>query len=121
VDQPDYAARIHLCNWLLPNVHDGVVDPELLFITDEMWFNISGHVNTQNVEQWKYAMQQVLLHGKKVVWCAVSPRQIVGPLFFHETMNCGHYVSDILNPFFNRWIAEERPYGYFQQDSAAVY
>jgi hypothetical protein len=31
----DYAARIHFCNWLLQNVHDGIVDPQLLFMTDD--------------------------------------------------------------------------------------
>jgi hypothetical protein len=41
---PDYAAKIRFCNWLLQNVH-----PQLLFITDEAWFHLSGHVNAHNV------------------------------------------------------------------------
>jgi hypothetical protein len=32
--QQDYAARIRFFNWLLQNVHDGIVDPQLLFMTD---------------------------------------------------------------------------------------
>jgi hypothetical protein len=47
--QLDYAARISFCNWLLQNVYDGLVDPQLLFTTDEAWFYVSGHVNMQNV------------------------------------------------------------------------
>jgi hypothetical protein len=43
--QPDYAARIRFCNWLLQNVHDGIVDPQLLFMTHEAWFHVGGHVN----------------------------------------------------------------------------
>jgi hypothetical protein len=34
--QPDYAARIRFCNWLLQNVHSVIVDPQLLFMTDEV-------------------------------------------------------------------------------------
>jgi hypothetical protein len=54
------------------------------------------------------------------VWCAVSPRRIIGPIFFHETVNSDRYVNDILNPFFNQLTAEERQYGYFQQDNATT-
>jgi hypothetical protein len=31
--QPVYAARIRFYDWLLQNVHDGIVDPQLLFMT----------------------------------------------------------------------------------------
>jgi hypothetical protein len=37
--QPAFAARIGFCSWLLQNVHDGIVDPQLLFMTDEAWFH----------------------------------------------------------------------------------
>jgi hypothetical protein len=47
--QPDFAARIGFCNWLLQNVDDGIVDPQLLFMTYEAWFHVSGRVNAQNV------------------------------------------------------------------------
>jgi hypothetical protein len=43
--QKDYAARIRFCNWLLQNVHDGIVEPELLFMTDEVWVHVRGHVS----------------------------------------------------------------------------
>jgi hypothetical protein len=32
--QPDYASRILFCNWLLQNVHDGLITE-----TDEAWNN----------------------------------------------------------------------------------
>jgi hypothetical protein len=32
--QPDYAARIHFCNQLLQIAHDGLTDPQMLFIPD---------------------------------------------------------------------------------------
>jgi hypothetical protein len=55
------------------------------------------------------------------VWCAVSPWRIIGPLFFHDTVNSNCYINDILNPFFIQLTAEERPYGYFQQDNATAH
>jgi hypothetical protein len=64
IKQPDYSARINFCNWLLQNVHDGVMDPQLLFITDTARSYISDHVNMRkcnNMEWWKspHAIQQV--------------------------------------------------------------
>jgi hypothetical protein len=40
---------------------------------------------------------------------------------FHETVNSDRYVNDILNPFFSQLTAEERQYGYFQQDNATAH
>jgi hypothetical protein len=49
VDAPQ---RIRFCNWMLKNVHDGLVDPQLLFIADEAYFHLSGYVNSQNTRIW---------------------------------------------------------------------
>jgi hypothetical protein len=35
-------------------------------------------------------------------------------------VNSDRNVNDILNPFFNQLTAEERQYGYFQQDNATA-
>jgi hypothetical protein len=67
-------------------------------------------------------IQLVSLHSEKVgVWCAVSLWRIIGPLFFHETVNSDHYVNDTLNSFFNQLTAEERQHGYFQQADATAH
>jgi hypothetical protein len=61
--QPDYAAKIHFCNCKM--WHDGVMDPKLLFTSDETWFHLW---HTEDPP----AIQHVLLHIVKVgVWCAV--------------------------------------------------
>jgi hypothetical protein len=36
-------------------------------------------------------------------------------------VNSDRYVNDRLNPFFSQLTAEERQYGYFQQDSATAH
>jgi hypothetical protein len=52
------------------------------------------------------------------VWCAISARRIVGPVFFNEIINCEKYVQVILGQFFCELTEDERIYGWFQQDSA---
>jgi hypothetical protein len=77
---------------MLKNVHDGLVDPQLLFITDEAYFHLSGYVNSQHTRIWSdenpHAVHQTPLHDIKIgVWCAVSVKRIIGPIFYHETVN----------------------------------
>jgi hypothetical protein len=69
-----------------------------------------------------HVTHEVLLHPVKVgVWCGVSARRIVGPLFFNETVNCERYVQVILWQFFPELTEEERLYGWFHQDSATAH
>jgi hypothetical protein len=77
---------------MLKNGHDGLVDSQLLFITDEAYFHLSGYVNPQNTRTWydenPHAVHQTPLHDIKIgVRCAVSVRRIIGPIFYHETVN----------------------------------
>jgi hypothetical protein len=44
----DPPAKIQFCKWMLKNVHDGLTDSQLLFITDEAYFQLNGYVNSQN-------------------------------------------------------------------------
>ena len=64
------------------------MDPQL-FMTDEAWFRVSGHVSAQNVRirsnENPHTIQQVPLRSEMVgVWCAVNLQRIIGPLFFRE-------------------------------------
>jgi hypothetical protein len=79
----DAVARINFCRWTLQCVHDGILDPTLLFMSDEAWFHLRGFMNighwdTENL----HAVNEVPLHDQKFgVWCAVSGRRIIGPIF----------------------------------------
>jgi hypothetical protein len=88
----------------LQAVHDGVLDPELTSFTDEAWFHLSGYINAQNNRYWininLKQMFEVPLHDRKIgVWCSITASQIVGPIFFENTINSERYVTDILRPF----------------------
>jgi hypothetical protein len=59
------------------------------------------------------------LHPMKVgVWIADLRRRLIGPIFFHQTINAERYRELILNEFINQLDDEELQYGYFQQDGA---
>jgi hypothetical protein len=69
----DVPQRIQFCNWMLKNVHDGLVDPQLLLVND---FHLSCYVNDQNTQIWSdknpHAVHRILLHVLKdwsVVCC----------------------------------------------------
>jgi hypothetical protein len=90
-------------------VHDGLIDPQLLFITDEVYFHLSGYVNSQNIwvrsDENPHAVHQIPLHGIKTgVWCAVSAMWIIDRMIYHETVNSDRYVRNILEPFLNNWL-----------------
>jgi hypothetical protein len=55
------------------------------------------------------------------VWCAVSARRVVRPLFFNETINCERYVQVILWQFFPEFTEDDKLYGWLQQDSATAH
>lgn len=123
---PDSFARVRYCNWLLQSVHDGYVDPELLFYSDEAWLHLSGYVNSQNNRYWcaenPHQLHVRPLHDVKIgVWCAISARRIIGPIFFRETINADRYIDLILRPFFQELTEEERSNGYFMQDNATAH
>jgi hypothetical protein len=91
---------------MLKNVHDGLVDPQLLFITGKAYFHLSSYVNSQNIIIWSdenpHAVDQILLHDIKIgVWCAVSARRIISPVFYHEIVDSDQYIRNILEPFLN--------------------
>jgi hypothetical protein len=126
IKHTDFNLRITFCSWLLLNVHDGIIDPDLFFMSEEAWFHVSGNVNAQNNRIWDtenpHVLHQRLLHDTKVgVWCALSARRVIGPIFFGDTVNSDRYVSDILEPLFQELTEEETRYGYFQQDSATAH
>jgi hypothetical protein len=51
----DATVGLDFCNYSLQSVHDGKTDPKFTFFTDETWFYMNGHVNTE---------QQILEHRK---------------------------------------------------------
>jgi hypothetical protein len=121
----DYAKRVKYCRWFknLIRGNIGVLD-QVFFFTDEAWFHLSGYVNSQNCRTWRteipYNFTETPLHPQKIgVWCAISRRRIIGPLFFETGINAEDY-KELIQQFIALLKVDERKC-WFQQDSAAAY
>jgi hypothetical protein len=83
----DPASSVHFCSWFLQSVIEGEIDPQLKLFSDEAWFHFQGYICMQNNRYQSshnpHLTHEVLLHPVRVVWCAVSSRKIVGPMFFN--------------------------------------
>lgn len=129
--QTDFNKRVAFCTNMLrlknrlPNFSD------LLIMSDEAHFHLSGYVNKHNMRYWSSQNPKELhhkpLHSPKVtVWCGVSTERIFGPYFFEDdrgnavTVNSQRYVNMLQNFFFP--LLEELEIDtnslYFQQDGA---
>jgi len=113
----DTHKRMAYCKWFMNPFGE---DDELLDITwysDEAWFHLSGYVNSLNTHKWAtehhHEIHEVPLHSEKTgVWCAISRRHIIGPIFFHETLNTAFYL-EIFNEFVDQLDDDELQNGYF--------
>ena len=77
-------------------IHISWISRQWVFFTDEAWFHLSGYVNSQNYQTWRtenpHNYTETPLHPRKIgVWCAVSRRWIIGPLFFEASINAEAY------------------------------
>jgi hypothetical protein len=60
---------------------------EVTFYSDEVWYTLSGNINSQYDRYWSAENHEVPLHDLKVgVWCSVSVQTIIEPVFFHKTI-----------------------------------
>jgi hypothetical protein len=84
-----YEKRVRFCNLFINHVHFVLLDPKLIFFTDDANFNL-----------------RILTHkttgtGVVKVWCMISANCIIRPIFYEGTLDAERYVNEILNPFFH--------------------
>lgn len=132
--EPDYNRRVMFCDEILTVKNQVPNLSNLLIMSDEAHFYLSGHVNKHNMRYWSADNPKELhpkpLHSPKVtVWCAVSTERIFGPYFFEDnggntvTVTSDRYV-DMLNNFFIPLLEEleiDTEQLYFQQDGATAH
>jgi hypothetical protein len=51
-EEGDYQRQTYFCNWILQSVHGSVLGPKPTFLTDEVWFHLSGCISVQNNKYW---------------------------------------------------------------------
>jgi hypothetical protein len=121
----DEEKRVKYCVWFLRKIVDGELDPTLYFMSDDIWFHLSGHVNAQNTRYWlsenPHILHQSPLHAQKIgVWCAVSGSRIIDPTFFHTIVNTEVYVR-IFEDFYFQLMENEKINSFFQQDGSTCH
>jgi hypothetical protein len=67
-------------------------------MSDEAWFHLSGHINSQNTRycaaENPHLVHEQPLHDQNIgVWCAVLGTRIIGPIFFDKTVNTEVYMN----------------------------
>jgi hypothetical protein len=102
---------------MMKYMQDSLVDSQLLFIIDVAYFHVNGYVNSGNTRIWSDENPHPIHHIKFRMWCVVSARRIVSPIFDHKTVNSDRHVKKTLE-IFEHLTDDERQYGYFQQDNA---
>jgi hypothetical protein len=98
LQEADVVKQVNHCMWLLNSICVGLIDPFQYIMSDESWFHLSGHVNSQNIQYWAaenpHLMHEQPLQDKKIgVWCAVSGTRIIGPIFIDRTVNTEIYMN----------------------------
>ncbi len=122
----DYVKRVKYCEWFLKFIeNDSVLLINYTFFTDEAWFHLSGYVNSQNTRVWAtknpHEFIESSLHPLKIgVWCAISRKRIIGPIFFENIINSQEYLR-IIQEFISELDEEEINECYFQQDGASCH
>jgi hypothetical protein len=101
----DEEKRVKYCERFLKKIVDLELDPTLYFMSDEAWFHLSGHVNSQNTRYWSaedpHNLHQLPLQDQKIgVRCAVSASRIIGPIFFDTTVKTDVYLQIFENFYY---------------------
>jgi hypothetical protein len=68
---------MHICNWILQAVQDGVLDPKLKFFIDKPWFYLSEFINAQKNMYWNSTNPrhtfEVPLNDQNIqTWCVLT-------------------------------------------------
>jgi len=106
---------------------------EIIIMSDEAHFHLSGEVNKQNLRYWASEnplnIHEKPLHSERVtVWCAIGISGVIGPNFFEDengatvTVNAERYIHMLNNTFLRPQKKRQRLHNmqnvYFQQDGA---
>ncbi len=93
-----------------------------MYFSDEAWIHLDGYVNSHNYRIWSednpHAFIETDLHPRKIeVWCGISRKRVIGPLFIDSTINSPHYQC-LIKDFLDELPFSDRLTEWFQQDGA---
>lgn len=123
----DYVPRVAFCVWfksLISINGDNILDN--VIFSDEAWFHLKGHNNSQNNRIWADRNPNIIieapLYPQKIgVWSAFSRKKIYCTVFFTSTVTGEIYIQDFISPLVNSLDDKELTNVYFQQDGAKAH
>lgn len=124
LNPPDIPRRLQFARWIINFVRvNGIEILNKVLFSDEAWFHRTGYINARN---YRIGRAQILTDTKKLtcisrklVWCTISRRRIVGPIFFTSTIKAETYREMIMQ-FISLLQVDERDC-WFQQDGAPAH
>jgi hypothetical protein len=87
-------------------VYDAVLDPKLIFFTDEAWCILtSGYINVRNNRYWSgnhlRETFELPLHDQNIFeWCAITATQTTGPILIQSGISVTLIVAVAFFTFF---------------------
>jgi hypothetical protein len=78
--------------WKLQCVHDDIVNPTLLLMSNKTWLHLSGFINAQNTHHWDTENPLIIYDVPSCdyrvgVWCAISDQRVTGTVTFYDMVN----------------------------------
>ena len=78
---------LDFCDWFHEAVGTNVGNPLVMYFTNEPWFYLNSHVNTQYNRQWSVDNSTQDAIALKLGWCAISLIRLFKPIVFLVTIN----------------------------------
>ena len=124
LSETDFTKRISYCRWFVNFLDNDPTRLDNVYFSDEAWFQLDGYVNNQNFRMWcsenPHCYKEAPLHSQKIgVWCAVSRKKIIGPIFFDGRLNSEAYLNIIMEFIGQLELDDSRCW--FQQDGATCH
>ena len=96
--------RFDFANTLVEKIEREDFDVNRIWFSDEAHFQLHGYVNKQNWRHWGKENPHLAvaspLHSQRVtVWCALSSKGIVGPIFIEGNVTAPKYKEILENQF----------------------
>jgi len=119
----DFDSRTQFCETFLQRLEKDERFSDKICWSDESQFRLDGQVNKHNCTYWAYAnpeLQMEIPNSKQgvTVWCGMTSRGLIGPLFFDGNVTAAAYLT-MLTEFL--WPNLMRRRLYFQQDGAPAH
>ena len=100
----DAVRRRDFANHMIAELENGSISEHKIWFSDEAHFQLNGYVNKQNWRHWGTENPHLSaispLHPQRVtVWCAISSKRIVGPVFI-DGMVTGVKYRELLERHF---------------------